>query len=123
MAWKFGVGRFQKQPPHMSGMTVIYGRPGRMSDIIDIMCGPDVEAKVVPASVKAAELAKLGGAVRHARRCSGMTQAAVAERAGIARGTLIALEAGTQSVRLETLVAVAEVLGHAIRLCPPEHKT
>ncbi len=52
----------------------------------------------------------LGGRVRRLRESSGLTQEALARKAGIGRITLVRLEAGERSPRLRTLSAIAHAL-------------
>jgi transcriptional regulator with XRE-family HTH domain len=59
---------------------------------------------------------KLGRDVALARRRRRLTQASLAERAGIARKTLIRLESGHPKVALESLARVLHVLGEVDRL-------
>jgi DNA-binding XRE family transcriptional regulator len=55
-------------------------------------------------------------AVRHRRRTLRLTQRDVAGLAGVAERTVIAVEAGSTGVRLESLVAVLSVLGLGMRI-------
>lgn len=61
-------------------------------------------------------LTKLGRDVALARRRRRLTQASLAERAGIARKTLTRLEKGDPKVALEYLGRVLQVLGELERL-------
>lgn len=61
-------------------------------------------------------LAKLGRDLALARRRRRLTQASLAERAGIARKTLTRLEKGDPRVALEYLGRVMQVLGEIERL-------
>ncbi|MGB5104064.1 MAG: helix-turn-helix transcriptional regulator [Steroidobacteraceae bacterium] len=71
----------------------------------------------LPLSAPAARaLAKLGHDVALARRRRRLTQASLAERAGIARKTLTRLEKGDPKVALEYLARVLHVLGEVGRL-------
>lgn len=71
----------------------------------------------LPLSAPAARaLAKLGHDVALARRRRRLTQASLAERAGIARKTLTRLEQGDPKVALEYLARVLHVLGEVGRL-------
>ena len=54
---------------------------------------------------------ELGNSIRSWRKASRLTAAIVAERAGITRDTLRAIEEGSGSVRVENLFAVLEALG------------
>ncbi|WDY59742.1 helix-turn-helix domain-containing protein [Pseudomonas sp. PSKL.D1] len=51
--------------------------------------------------------------VRGLRNASGMSQAALAERSGVSRRMLVAIEAGEKNVSLTTLDLIAEALGVA----------
>lgn len=55
--------------------------------------------------------ATLGARVRALRVASNLTQAALADAAGIGRVTLVRIEGGEQSPRYETLVSLAQALG------------
>ena len=57
---------------------------------------------------------ELGGRLKSARRARGLTQAAVAERLGVARTTVTAIEAGEREVQPGELVALAGLLGRSI---------
>lgn len=61
-------------------------------------------------------LAKLGHDVALARRRRRLTQASLAERAGMARKTLTRLEKGDPKVALEYLGRVLHILGEVDRL-------
>jgi len=61
-------------------------------------------------------LAKLGRDLTLARRRRRLTQASLAERAGIARKTLARLEKGDPKVALEYLGRVLHVLGEVDRI-------
>ncbi len=66
----------------------------------------------LPLSLPAARaVAKLGRDVALARRRRRLTQASLAERAGIARKTLTRLESGDAGISLENLARVLFVLG------------
>lgn len=54
---------------------------------------------------------RVGAAVRAARRKSGLTQEALAERLGIATESLSAIERAVSAPSLETLVALVRELG------------
>ncbi len=69
----------------------------------------------LPAPVARA-IAKLGHDVALARRRRRLTQASLAERAGIGRKTLTRLEKGDPKVALEYLGRVLHVLGEVERL-------
>jgi transcriptional regulator with XRE-family HTH domain len=51
-----------------------------------------------------------GGRLRELREAAGLTQAALAERAGLARGGVAQLEAGKRKPAWETVVAIIEAL-------------
>jgi HTH-type transcriptional regulator/antitoxin HipB len=54
---------------------------------------------------------RIGDAIRLHRRASGLTQQSLAELAGVGVSTVHAIEHGRESVRLDTLQRVLEVLG------------
>lgn len=56
-------------------------------------------------------LRDIGGHLTDWRRLRGLTQAQVAERAGVSRATLQRLERGTGSTSVEALVRVTRALG------------
>jgi HTH-type transcriptional regulator/antitoxin HipB len=58
----------------------------------------------------------LGAALRQARRRSGLTQEALAERVGVTRQWVVAVEAGRANPQLLSLLAVTEVLGLTLDL-------
>lgn len=58
-------------------------------------------------------LRDLGAHVRSWRKIHGLTAAMVADRAGVTRATLRAIETGSGSARLENVVSVLVVLGVA----------
>lgn len=64
-----------------------------------------------PSANRSRRLHELGDHVRTWRTASRLTADLVAERAGITRATLRAIEQGTGSVKLENLFAVLEALG------------
>ncbi len=51
--------------------------------------------------------------VRSLRHASGLSQTALAERSGVSRRMLVAIEAGEKNVSLTTLDLIAEALGVA----------
>lgn len=53
---------------------------------------------------------QFGPAVRTLRRMAGMSQAALSQRAGIDRGTLIRIERGDAAPRMDTVEAIARAL-------------
>lgn len=63
-----------------------------------------------------AEDSHFGQEVRRRRRQLGLTQAEVAELAGVAVRTVHAVEAGKSTARLDALVAVLRALGLRLRL-------
>ena len=67
--------------------------------------------KVVP-DAEAAQA--LGARLRKAREARGWTQAEVAERLGIARTTLVAIEQGQRQVRAEELIELAGLYGRSV---------
>lgn len=60
--------------------------------------------------------AKLGGILRDARSARGLTQAEVAERAGVARSWLARVEAGHRGAALEPLLRLLSVLDLSLSL-------
>lgn len=62
--------------------------------------------------------AGIASAVAERRHALGLTQAMLADLAGVSRSTVQALEYGSQAVRLGALVAVADVLGLALDIRP-----
>lgn len=65
-------------------------------------------------AVAAAGREALGNRIRQAREEAGLTQEALAARAGIGRATLVRIEKGEQSPRYRTLVSLAEALGYPL---------
>lgn len=57
------------------------------------------------------EVKLLGRRIRMARQHRALTQSEVAERAGLARATIVALEAGRTGVSLGALMSVMTALG------------
>lgn len=64
----------------------------------------------------AASAAKISAAIRARRRSLHLTQAEVADFAGCSERAVRALERGSGSPRLDTLLAVLEALGLAIQV-------
>lgn len=62
---------------------------------------------------------KLGGLLRDARKAQGLTQAELAERAGVARSWLARVEAGHRGAEFETLLRLLDALGMNLTLTPP----
>ncbi|MFS0698944.1 helix-turn-helix domain-containing protein [Cellulomonas sp. 179-A 4D5 NHS] len=62
--------------------------------------------------------AQLGAAVRARRNADGLTQAALASRAGISRRTLIAIEQGHPAGEIGRVLDVLHALGLDIELAP-----
>ncbi|HEY8543502.1 MAG TPA: XRE family transcriptional regulator [Acidimicrobiales bacterium] len=58
--------------------------------------------------------AELGGRIAEAREVSGLTQAALAERLGVDRTSVVRLEAGQRKVSAHELAEIAEILGRPI---------
>ena len=63
-------------------------------------------------------LTDIGSIVRQTRKTQGLSGLALAERAGISRNTLGALEAGRGNVELNTLLALLDSLGLEIQFVP-----
>ncbi|MDO8531873.1 MAG: helix-turn-helix transcriptional regulator [Dehalococcoidia bacterium] len=57
---------------------------------------------------------KLGGRIRTLRKSAGMTQGALAAATRIGRVTLVRIENGEQSPRIETLIALSRALGRPV---------
>ena len=66
----------------------------------------------------ASRVAELGAHLRERRRALGLTQEEVAELAETTQRFVSTLETGKPTVRLDKLVAVADVLGLVLRLEP-----
>ncbi len=56
--------------------------------------------------------------IRQLRKQNGFTQRELAERSGVSRRTIQAIEAGTVSPRLDLLEKLAEAMGHTIEITP-----
>ena len=55
---------------------------------------------------------RMGYKIKEAREAAKMTQEELAEKSGISRGTIVALESGTEkNTTSKTLVAIAKALG------------
>jgi transcriptional regulator with XRE-family HTH domain len=63
-------------------------------------------------------LLDIGKVVRQTRKAQGLSGSALAERAGISRNTLGALEAGRGNVELNTLLALLDSLGLELQFVP-----
>jgi transcriptional regulator with XRE-family HTH domain len=63
-------------------------------------------------------LADIGKLVRQTRKAQGVSASALAERAGVSRNTLGALEAGRGNVELNTLLALLDSLGLEMQFVP-----
>ena len=59
---------------------------------------------------------ELGGFVRHTRRRKGLTQASLADRAGVTRRWLSDLESGKASVEMGLVLATLDALGVALEV-------
>ncbi|NGM23882.1 helix-turn-helix transcriptional regulator [Roseomonas stagni] len=62
---------------------------------------------------------ELGAFIRDTRKRQGLTQARLAERAGVSRSWVIDLEAGKHSLEIGLVLAVLDLLGIALHLGPP----
>jgi HTH-type transcriptional regulator / antitoxin HipB len=62
--------------------------------------------------------ADFGAAVRGARMAAGLSQQALAERAGVGRQWLVAVEAGKPRAGLSHLLRLVAALGLALELTP-----
>jgi transcriptional regulator with XRE-family HTH domain len=54
--------------------------------------------------------------IHELRKQNGFTQRELAERSGVSRRTIQAIEAGTVSPRLDLLEKLAEAMGHTVNL-------
>lgn len=69
-----------------------------------------MDPKTVPAPVRRA-LRDVSGSVARWRRLRGITQAQLADRAGVSRGVVRRLEAGDGGVSLENVLRILRALG------------
>lgn len=60
----------------------------------------------------------LGEAIRRARNDQGLTQARLAEKAGVGRPWISELESGKQTAEIGRVMSVLDALGLAIELTP-----
>src|SRR5690242_6751977 len=67
--------------------------------------------ELAPADHSAAERARIGGVVRRVRRERGMTIAELAQRVGVSRSFLSAVERGESSVSVQVLSQLGDALG------------
>src|SRR2546429_9687651 len=56
----------------------------------------------------------LGGRIQDARRARGLTQQAVADRLGVARTTLVAIEKGERRILPDELIKLAAIYGRPV---------
>ncbi|MCK5801977.1 MAG: helix-turn-helix transcriptional regulator [Lentisphaeria bacterium] len=63
--------------------------------------------------------ARIGGFVRSCRKMAGLTQLGLAELAGIGKTAVFEIEKGKATVRLDTLLAVLDVLSISLELVGP----
>ena len=75
-------------------------------------CDPSYRPRLQ--TVAAAGRQSIGSRIRRLREATGMTQAELSSRSGIARVTLVRVENGEQSPRYETLVALSRALGRPL---------
>jgi transcriptional regulator with XRE-family HTH domain len=68
-------------------------------------------------------LSDTGRQIRELRKRRGLTQAALAERAGMARSKLVLLEQGRGSVAFESYARIAAALDVTFRLEPAQRPT
>ena len=68
-------------------------------------------------------MTEMGQQIRQLRKRRGLTQAVLAERAGMARSKLVLLEQGSGSVAFESYARVAAALDVAFRLAPAQRPT
>ena len=66
------------------------------------------------------ELARIGEAFAARRIQLGLTQHLLADLAGVSRYSVQALEYGTGSLKLESIIQIAEVLGLRLVVAPSE---
>ncbi len=66
-----------------------------------------------------ATAARIGRQVRRHRRVAGLTQKELADLAGIGKTAVFDIEKGKHTVRLNTLLAVLDVLNIQVRLDSP----
>ena len=62
------------------------------------------------------ERKRIGRQLADIRRAKGMTQQEVADKAGLLRPHIARIEAGSFSVGIDTLAAIAEALGQQIKI-------
>lgn len=62
------------------------------------------------------ERKRIGRQLADIRRAKGMTQQEVADKAGLLRPHIARIEAGSFSVGIDTLAAIAEALGQKIKI-------
>lgn len=67
--------------------------------------------------------AQLGEALRRARKSAGLSQAALADLAGLRAATLSALENGASNAQAGTILAVMAALNLELRVQPRDHDT
>lgn len=60
----------------------------------------------------------IGQALRQARRAQGLTQAALADRAGTWQRTVSIVETGAEGARLDTICDLLAALGLELRIVP-----
>jgi transcriptional regulator with XRE-family HTH domain len=63
---------------------------------------------------------RIGDNLRHARRAAGLSQAELADRAGVGAATVARLEAGNMDPRVSTLEKLARALGMDARTLMPD---
>ena len=68
-------------------------------------------------------LAKLGQQIKQLRLNRGLTQAALAQRAGVTRLKVIAIEAGAETVAIGSYAKVAAALGAELSVSPMTRPT
>ncbi len=75
------------------------------------MPAPDSRLTKHQIEVRKVRREALGAAIRDARKAAGLTQAEVAERAEMARSTIIEVERGQKSLSSDALFTLAVALG------------
>jgi DNA-binding XRE family transcriptional regulator len=81
-------------------------------DFVRYYCEPGYRSRI--SEVASSGMKDLGERIRTARVAAGMTQAELAAAAGIGRVTEVRIEAGEQSPRYDTLVAIATALNRPL---------
>jgi DNA-binding XRE family transcriptional regulator len=95
---------------------VLHGLQGEVAelpwDFARHYCDPSYEPRV--RAIAASGRESIGNRLRELRKAAGITQDGLAAAAGIGRVTLVRIESGEQSPRLETLAALSAALGRPL---------